>query len=90
MRVAPHSEDTFKALRMLKRGAEWEHIKAWLDENLAQTKRELFAETEPMAMNRLVGELKTISLLIDEVENSPINEASYANRNSPQEIGSAI
>ena len=86
MRVRPYDEDTYKALRMVARSEAWQYLKPWLEENLEQTRRELYDETEPMAMNRLVGEAKTLSGLLDEIENAPLNEASFANGTPRKDI----
>lgn len=76
--ISPRDENTYKALRMIGRSEAWQYVKPWLEENLRQVQDELYVETEPMRMNRLVGEHKTIYGLLCEIENAPMNEASYA------------
>lgn len=80
--------DVAKAMRILLRGEAGPVLLNWLREWRDAAQAELYKETEPMAMNRLVGEHFAISGLLEEIENSPKSEASLANGNSPPETGS--
>ena len=88
--LPPADENTSKALRMVCQSEAWEYVRAWLEENLRRTQDELYDETDPMRMNRLVGRHEAIYGMLAEIENSPQNEASFAKANSSSEIGSMV
>lgn len=89
MIASPRNEDTYKALRIIGKSEAWPFVRDWLEENLKQL-RETAAKTyDPYMLNRLVGEIQTISSVLDEVSNAPRNEALFAKTDSSREIGLA-
>lgn len=80
-----------RAMRKFLREGDWSHVKAWLEECIKVVESELYATTDQAAVNRLVGEHRTISTLIVEVENSPESEALLANADSsPEPVQGAV
>lgn len=89
MIASPRDEDTYKALRLIGQGEAWPFVRDWLEENLKRLCDTAATTYEPNALNRLVGEIQTISSVLEEVGNAPRNEALFAKTDSSREIGLA-
>ena len=87
--IVPHERDFFKALRILKQSEGYKlKLKPWLKENISGLKHQMHITTEPMTLNRIIGALETFSDILDEIENSPENEDTFARGENVREIGS--
>ena len=80
--------DYLKALRIISESMEWQIVKPRLDERLRNKRNQICSTFDPIQQNRLIGEAKTLSGLIEEVETAREREARYAEADSSQPIGS--
>ena len=81
------NREYLKALRIVSESTEWTIIKPELERRLRNKRSSICSTYDPIMQNRLIGEAKTLSDLIDEVEAAKGREALYAEADSKQPIG---
>lgn len=84
----PNNLDTFLAMDAIQSTIQWKTIRQWLQGELNAVKELINRTVEPMLLNRLIGEMVTISCLIEQIENSPSAVASFAETDSTVETDS--
>ena len=81
------NREYLKALRIVSESTEWTIIKPELERKLRIKRSSICSTYDPIMQNRLIGEAKTLSDLIEEVETAKEREAQYAEADSKLPIG---
>lgn len=79
-------EKLFKSLRIIKNSDAYPSFKEFMEMNIKRNWQQIYDTTDERVTNRLIGETKSISALLQEMEDSPKNELAYANGNTHSAI----
>lgn len=83
-------KNLFKSLRIIATSDTYAALKSLLETNIEHNTNLIYNTVDEREVNRYIGENKALSAILQELENSPQNEAAYANGNASSGISSAF